>query len=84
MDQYGEFIDMLNSLRDALEEVRISWYDRTAATYDSINENTGRFCAAAWTYYSYVLNGYEAVKTNYNEAEFESNLKQLGNKIMSV
>ncbi len=84
MEQYGEFFEVLCRLKDGLEQVRAVWQDQTAVTYDSINDNTERYSAQVWLCYSYAVEGYNAVKTNYNEAEFEHILSQLDARIRSV
>lgn len=84
MEQYGEFAESINRLESNLSEVRCFWTDQTAQTYDHINENMEAFTMHIWAHYSNSVSGYEVVKANYNEAEFDDELNQLNSKIYSV
>lgn len=84
MEQYGEFSESINRLESNLSEVRCVWADQTAQTYDHINENMEAFTMQIWAYYCNSVSGYEAVKANYNEAEFDDELNQLNSRIYSV
>lgn len=84
MEQYGDFTDTLIRLKSSLIEVRTVWSDQTALTYDHINENMEHFAMQIWNYYNNSLAGYNAVKANYNESEFDETLNQLNSKIASV
>lgn len=84
MEQYGDFSDTLIRLKSSLIEVRTVWSDQTALTYDHFNENMEHFAMQIWNYYNNSLAGYNAVKSNYNESEFDETLNQLNSKIASV
>ena len=84
MEQYGEFSASISSLESNLGEVRCVWTDETARTYDSINDNIKAFAMQIWAYYCNSVEGYEIVQSNYNEADFEDELRQLNAKIESV
>ena len=84
MEQYGDFTEVINRLEGGLSEVRTVWADQTALTYDHINENMQHFAAQIWNYYNNSVAGHNAVKANYNEAEFDNTLNQLNSKIDAV
>lgn len=84
MEQYGDFTDTLIRLKSSLIEVRTVWSGQTALTYDHINENMEHFAMQIWNYYNNSLAGYNAVKANYNESEFDETLNQINSKIASV
>lgn len=84
MEQYGEFSQSINNLESSLSEVRCVWTDETARTYDCINDNMKVFAMQIWAYYCNSVKGYDIVKNNYDEAEFDDELRQLSAKIDSV
>ena len=81
---HGEFSDSVIRLNDSLSEVRTVWNDKTAQTYDLINENMERFAIRIWECYTNSLDGYETVKRYYNEAEVDDKLNQMSSKISAV
>lgn len=84
MNQYGDFTETINRLNSDLRDVRTVWFDQTALTYDHVNENMEHFVIQIWTYYNNSFAGYNAVKANYNESEFDDTINQLNAKIASV
>lgn len=84
MDHYGEFVEIINRLENNLSEVRMVWNDQTGDTYDHINENMELFAARIWTRYDNSCTGYNAVKTNYSESEFDDTLNQVRHKAAAV
>ena len=84
MNQYGDFTETINRLNSDLGDVRTIWFDQTALTYDHVNENMEHFAIQIWMYYNNSLAGYNAVKANYNESEFDDTINQLNAKIASV
>ncbi len=84
MEQYGDFTNVINRLECSLNEVRAVWADQTALTYEHINENMQHFAAQIWNYYNNSVTGHNAVKTNYNEAEFDNEINQLNSRIDAV
>ena len=84
MNQYGDFVEIINRLKSDLCNVRLQWNDQTALSYDQLNENMEHFVIQIWNYYNNSLEGYNAVKANYNESEFENTINRLNSMIMSV
>lgn len=84
MEQFGEFIENISNLDSSLATVRSVCIDQTAITYDEINENMKVFVSQITAYKANSVTGYNAVKANYNEPEFESELNQLGAKVAAV
>ena len=81
---YGDFTDSVIRLNDGLREVRTVWNDKTARTYDTINENMEHFAKQVWENYSYARQGYESAKMSYNESEIDEQLSLISSKISSV
>lgn len=84
MEQFGEFTENISNLDSSLAIVRSVWIDQTAMTYDEINENMKVFVSQITAYKANSVAGYNAVKANYNESEFESELNQLDAKVAAV
>lgn len=84
MEQFGEFTENINNLESSLTTVRSVWVDQTAMTFDEINENMKVFVSQITAYKENSIAGYNAVKANYNETEFENELNQLGAKVAAV
>ena len=84
MEQYGDFTESIRRLDASLQEVGTSWTDKTAQSYGQINENMKHFALEIWNAHSESVEGYNAVKANYDEAEFDDRLHQLNFKIASV
>lgn len=84
MDQFGEFTENIANLESDLKTVRSTWVDQTATTFDGINENMKVFVSQITAYKENSIAGYNAVKANYIESEFESELGQLGAKVSAV
>ncbi|MDE6435208.1 MAG: hypothetical protein K2L07_13370 [Lachnospiraceae bacterium] len=84
MEQFGEFTENINNLESSLTTVRAVWIDQTAMTYDEINENMKVFVSQITAYKENSIAGFNAVKANYNEVEFENELNQLGVKVAAV
>lgn len=84
MNQYGDFVEIINRLKSDLSNVRLQWNDQTALSYDQLNENMEHFVIQIWNYYNNSLEGYNAVKANYNESEFNNTINRLNSMIMSV
>lgn len=84
MKQYGDFVEIINRLKSDLSNVRLQWNDQTALSYDQLNENMEHFVIQIWNYYNNSLEGYNAVKANYNESEFNNTINRLNSMIMSV
>lgn len=77
MEKYGEFAKILEQLKTGLEEVRISWTDQIAQSYDYINENMKIFASEIWKYYNYSIEEFNLVKKYYDEYEYEKILNKL-------
>ena len=84
MEQFGEFTENISNLESSLTTVRSVWVDQTAMTFDEINENMKVFVSQITAYKENSIAGYNAVKANYNESEFENDLNQLGAKVAAV
>ena len=84
MEQYGAFAEIIRRLEDNLRDVRIVWTDKTAASYEPINQNMQHFAIRIWELHNTSDKGYNAVKAVYDEGEFEDRLRQLNSKIASV
>lgn len=84
MEQYGEFIENVNRLESNLTTVRAVWKDQTAITYDAINENMKVFVSQITAHLEISVAGYNAVKQNYNESQFEDELNRLDAMIAAV
>lgn len=84
MEQYGDFTEAITRLESGLSEVRTLWTDQVAMTYDNINENMQHFAIKIQNCYNNSVVGHNAVKANYNEAEFDSTINQLNSKIDAV
>ena len=84
MDQYGVFSVVLAQLNEALQSVRSVWTDKTAQTYDSINENMEEFARAIWGSHEQAAMGDKAVRDNYNAGEFDGILSSLGSRISGL
>lgn len=84
MEQYGEFTENINRLESDLATVRAVWKDQTAITYDAINENMKVFVSQITAHLENSVAGYNAVKQNYNESQFEDELNRLEAKVAAV
>ncbi len=84
MEQFGDFTTNINNLESCLHSVRSVWTDRTAMSYDEFNENMKSFAAQITAYKENSVAGYNAVKANYNETEFESEITRLSIKVSAV
>ena len=84
MEEYGDFTGVINRLESSLNDVRTVWTDQTAVTYDAINDNMKHFSREIWNYYNNSVAGYNMVKANYNEAEFQNTVNQLSAKVAAV
>lgn len=84
MEQFGEFTENISNLESSLTTVRSVWVDQTAMTFDEINENMKVFVSQITAYKENSIAGYNAVKANYNESEFENDLNQLSAKVAAV
>ena len=83
-EQYGLFLESIKRLDDELSEVRTVWNDQTALTYDVFNENIQSFTRRIWVHHNNSEEGYNVVKANYNESDFDDTLNQLNSKISAV
>lgn len=77
MEKYGKFAKILEQLQNSLSEVRISWTDQTAKTYDCININMQHFAKEIWKHYNYSIEEFNLVKKHYDEYEYEKILNKL-------
>lgn len=84
MEQFGEFTENISNLDSSLAKVRSVWVDQTAMTYDEINENMKVFVSQITASKVNSIAGYNAVKANYNESEFDSELNQLEARVATV
>lgn len=84
MEQFGEFTENIDHLESSLSAVRSVWVDQTAMTFDEINENMKVFVSQITAYKENSIAGYNAVKANYNETEFENELNRLGTRVAAV
>ena len=84
MGQLGDFTDNINNLENSLTAVRSIWQDQTAMTFDEMNENIKNFVSKITEHRDNSVAGYNAVKANYNEAEYDNELNQLCAKVAAV
>ena len=81
MGQYGIFSVGISDLERSLSQVRSVWTDRTAQTYNSINENMTVFAQRIWAGHESAAAGEQAVRENYREEEFDAVLQNLGSRV---
>ena len=81
MEQYQQFAEIILRLRQDLETVHRSWQDETARSYHALNENIERFVQELCGHCENIEKGFDAVKANYNESEFESIVCRLREKV---
>lgn len=84
MSRYGEFTDNINTLDRDLDSVRTVWTDQTAITYDSINDNMKVFASKITALFGNAEAGFNAVKANYDESQFEDTIGRLSAKVVAV
>ena len=84
MKDCGIFTENIIKLDSCLDDVRSVWKDTTAKTYDVLNENIEILSQKVWLQFINAQTGYQAVRKNYNEAEFDRVLSQLSGKVNSV
>ena len=84
MEQLGEFTENINRLESNWASVRSVWTDQTALTYNDMHENMKGFAAQIHAYSENSVAGYNAVKANYNESEFDRELNDLGSKVAAI
>lgn len=84
MEQYGEFTENINRLEGNHTKVRSVWKDQTADTYDTINDNMKSFTLQVKNHSDNSLRGYNMVKANYNEAQFDDELNHLSAQMAAV
>lgn len=77
-EQYGEFAKIVSALDQAQEQVRTVWTDRTAASYDVLNDNVKVCAGRIWAHYTDSVAGTNAVKANYNADEIDRSIMLLG------
>lgn len=77
-EQYGEFATMVSALDQAQEQARTVWTDRTAASYDVLNDNVKVCAGRIWAHYTDSVAGTNAVKANYNADEIDRSIMLLG------
>ena len=77
-EQYGEFATIVSALDQAQEQARTVWTDRTAASYDVLNDNVKVCAGRIWAHYTDSVAGTNAVKSNYNADEMDRSIMLLG------
>lgn len=77
-EQYGEFATIVSALDQAQEQARTVWADRTAASYDVLNDNVKVCAGRIWAHYTDSVAGTNAVKSNYNADEMDRSIMLLG------
>lgn len=80
-EQYGEFATIVSALDQAQEQARTVWTDRTAATYDVLNDNVKVCAGRIWAHYTDSVAGTNAVKSNYNADEIDRSIVLLGREV---
>ena len=80
-EQYGEFATMVSALDQAQEQARTVWTDRTAASYDVLNDNVKVCAGRIWAHYTDSVAGTNAVKSNYNADEIDRSIVLLGREV---
>ena len=80
-EQYGEFATMVSALDQAQEQARTVWTDRTAASYDVLNDNVKVCAGRIWAHYTDSVAGTNAVKSNYNADEIDRSIVILGREV---
>lgn len=73
-EQYGEFSGIVSALDEAQGRVRSVWTDRTAYSYDTMNDNVKLCAARIFSHYMDSVAGTNAVKANYNSDEIDRTL----------
>lgn len=81
MNQYGIFSGGIAELDHSLTQVRTVWTDKTAQTYNCINENMEDIACKIWSCHQSAAAGEQAVRENYREEEFDAVLHNLGSRI---
>lgn len=84
MADYGNFAGALSTLSGNLSEVRATWDDPTAASFDSVNDNMEHFTRQVEAYYNNSISGLELVRANYNESEYDGTLNTLSARLDAV
>ena len=82
--QYGVFAGIIAQLDSELSEVMAVWNDKTASTYGALNVNIRGCAQKIWAHHNNSEEGYNVVKANYNESDFNNTLNQLSAKIDAV
>ena len=80
-EQYGEFATIVSALDQAQEQARTVWTDRTAASYDVLNDNVKVCAGRIWAHYTDSVAGTNAVKSNYNADEIDRSIVILGREV---
>ena len=80
-EQYGEFATIVSALDQAQEQARTVWTDRTAASYDVLNDNVKVCAGRIWAHYTDSVAGTNAVKANYNADEIDRSIVLLGREV---
>ena len=73
-EQYGEFAKIVSALDEAQGQARTVWTDRTATSYDTLNDNVKICAGRIWAHYTDSVAGTNAVKANYNSDEIDRSL----------
>lgn len=82
--QFGEFEKNIQSLKDDLSCVRSSWTDKTASTYDVINDNIEVLATRIWERLVDSQNGYNALKSRYDSDDIDKRIILLADEIEQV
>ena len=83
-EQYGEFAKIVSALDEAQSQARTVWTDRTAASYDPLNNNIKVCAGRIWAPYTDSVAGTNAVKANYNADEIDRSLAILEREVEEV
>ena len=80
-EQFGEFANIVSALDEAQSQARAVWTDRTAMSYDPLNNNIKSGLSRIWAHYMDSVAGTNAVKANYNSDEIDRSLDILEREV---
>lgn len=80
-ERYGGFAQIVSALDKAQGQARVAWNDRTAASYDTLNDNVKTCAGRIWVHYTDSVAGTNGVKSNYDSEAMDRYLALLGRKV---
>ena len=83
-EQYGEFAKIVSASDEAQSQALTVWTDRTATSYDPLNNNIKVCAGRIWAHYTDSVAGTNAVKANYNADEIDRSLAILEREVEEV